>query len=558
MIIGCALLLNLAAHAAVITWTNIAGGNWSVGANWSPNSVPGANDIAIITNNGTYSVTLDFSPAVAGVTLGGGAGTQTLFMNGQTLTLNGPMTVNSNGSYTLDSGGLVGNSNAVLTGTFNWTAGSPGGVLTLTAGSTWNITSANDHNLPNCTFTNYGTVGWGSGRICGGGSGSLIYNYGLWNVQGDWAFTDDYGGNGAAIYNYGTFRKSAGANTSQTLLQNGVVFNQLGGMVDVQTGNLALQGGGNLDGGFFTTNQTGATVLSAGSFNINGAVTSTNTVENGGNLAANSIIRGGMTWLGGSCFNSVTIASNGVVLLAGGGNMYLYNCSVTNYGTFAWNSGYPDGGGTPGTLIYNYGLWDCQSDYSFKDDGGGNNIAFNNYGTLRKSAGANGSQTLLPYSVSLNQLGGMVDVQTGNLALQGGGNFDGGFVTTNASGSLVLSAGSFNFNGAVTSTNTVENGGNLVSNNVIIGAVTWAGGTWNGSSVTIASNSLVLLAGGGGTMYLYNCSVTNYGTFAWNSGYPDGGGTTPGTFVYNYGLWDCQGDGSFKDDGGGNDTAFNN
>ena len=54
------------ACASAINWTNIAGGNWSVAANWSPNQVPGSADDAVITNAGTYTVTLDTSPTSKG------------------------------------------------------------------------------------------------------------------------------------------------------------------------------------------------------------------------------------------------------------------------------------------------------------------------------------------------------------------------------------------------------------------------------------------------------------------------------------------------------------
>ena len=40
-----------------ITWTNASSDVWSTAINWSPNQVPGTNDIALITNTGTYTVT---------------------------------------------------------------------------------------------------------------------------------------------------------------------------------------------------------------------------------------------------------------------------------------------------------------------------------------------------------------------------------------------------------------------------------------------------------------------------------------------------------------------
>ena len=165
---------------------------------------------------------------------------------------------------------------------------------------------------------------------------------------------------------------------------------------------------------------------------------------------------------------------------------------VTNYGTVTWASGTIRGGS--GTTIYNYGLWDAQSDQTFNNAYGGASTVFNNYGTFRKSGGTNTSSTVFAGSVLFNQLAGVIDVQNGgnglNLVLQGGGNFTGGYITTNQFGVTVLSSGNFTLNGTVTGTNTVENAGNLVGTNVINGGLTWVAGNWNGAaSVTIATNA---------------------------------------------------------------------
>src|SRR5690348_14964065 len=67
------------AHAAFISWTNTAGGNWFNPVNWSPNAVPGALDAAFITNNGTYTVLAPTGTVATAVfTIGGGSGRQTL------------------------------------------------------------------------------------------------------------------------------------------------------------------------------------------------------------------------------------------------------------------------------------------------------------------------------------------------------------------------------------------------------------------------------------------------------------------------------------------------
>ena len=550
------------ALAADIVWTNTTGGNWNVTDNWSPNTIPGTNDIAVITNAGV-TVSLNGATTVGGIILGGnGAGLATLALNNQTLTLNGPLTVNPGGSFTVDGGAVVGNSNAVLSGAIGWTGGSLGGTLTLASNGTLLIAGGGGNlYMNNFTLTNYGTVAWSSGNPDGGGTpATLIYNYGLWDCQGDYYLKADNGGNGVVFNNFGTLRKSVGTNTSGTVFPYNVVLNQSAGTLDLQQGNFYLDGGGNFTGGT-ATNNNGALYLYTGSFTLNGTLTGTNVIENGGNLVGTVVINGGLNWVSGnwSGASNVTLLTNSTLLIAGGGgNLYMNNFTLTNYGTVAWSSGHLDGGGTPATLIYNYGLWDCQGDYYLKADNGGNGVVFNNYGTLRKSVGTNISQTVFVSGVVLNQLAGSLDLQQGNFYLDGGGNFTGGTATNN-NGALYLYTGNFTLNGTAMGTNVIEYYGNLVGTVVINGGLNWVNGNWNGASnVTLLANSTLLIAGGGGNLYMNNCTLTNYGTVAWSSGYLDGGGTTPGTLIYNYGLWDCQGDYDLKGDTGGNGVVFNN
>ena len=51
-----------AAHAADVSWTNAAGGNWNTSANWNHGSgaVPGAGDSARLTQTASYTVTVYF------------------------------------------------------------------------------------------------------------------------------------------------------------------------------------------------------------------------------------------------------------------------------------------------------------------------------------------------------------------------------------------------------------------------------------------------------------------------------------------------------------------
>jgi len=558
------------ARAATITWTNTASGAWNNPTNWNPNIVPGTNDTAIITNAG-ITVYLGSATTVGGIALGTfGAGTTILALNGQILTLNGPLTVYPSGSFTVDSGELAGNSNAVLSGTIGWSGGQLGGVLTLAPGSLVNLTTVNNHDLPNCTLTNYGTVTWANGNIRGGISGTAIYNYGLWDAQSDEQMgTSGYGGS-AVFNNYGTFRKSGGAGqlSSATLFLSSVTFNQLAGVLDVQNGTngleVAFQGGGTFTGGYITTNQLGLTILSQGNFNLNGTVTGTNTWEDAGNLVGNTVINGALTWVGGTWNGapSVTIPANSTLNVTGVSYNDMAGCIVTNYGTITWVNGTIRGG--PGTAIYNYGLWDAQSDEQMRNDYGGNGTIFNNFGTFRKSGGSGefSSATLLTSGVVYNQLAGVLEVQNSTngleVAFQGGGSFTGGFITTNQFGLTVLSQGNFTLNGTVTGLNTWEDAGNLSGTNVIIGGLTWVAGNWNSAPyITIASNSTLVISGGAANLDLPSCTVTNYGTVAWASGTLRLGGS-PGTAIYNYGLWDAQSDQIINDAYGGSGTVFNN
>ncbi|MCX6903263.1 MAG: hypothetical protein NTW03_07260, partial [Verrucomicrobia bacterium] len=122
-----ALLLDWGACAATIVWTNTAGGFWSAANNWNPHQVPTAADDVFITNNGTYTVTLDIWGTNNALTLGGASGTQT-FIISSPYTLNGPGTVNANGTFNLPSATtLAGTGDLTVSGLFQWSNGTLGG-----------------------------------------------------------------------------------------------------------------------------------------------------------------------------------------------------------------------------------------------------------------------------------------------------------------------------------------------------------------------------------------------------------------------------------------------
>src|SRR6267378_84553 len=87
-----------AAQAASFTWNNASGGNWDVPGNWAPPGVPGAGDEALITLDGTYTVTLNVNVSLDSLVVGAASGTQTLSMTvAHTLTLSSNSRVTANG-----------------------------------------------------------------------------------------------------------------------------------------------------------------------------------------------------------------------------------------------------------------------------------------------------------------------------------------------------------------------------------------------------------------------------------------------------------------------------
>ncbi len=113
------------ANAATITWSNASGGAWSTAANWSPATVPGAGDVAVLPAiSGAYTVTLDVDPAASQVSIA--SGDPTLDLNGKSIAAVGTVEnsgtiVNFAGPYRASQmhnhtgGAVIGAANGVIT-----------------------------------------------------------------------------------------------------------------------------------------------------------------------------------------------------------------------------------------------------------------------------------------------------------------------------------------------------------------------------------------------------------------------------------------------------------
>ena len=441
---------NFVTDAATITWINTNGGNWSVATNWSPHQIPVLGDSAVITNAGNYTVTLDTTPTVDSLTLGGASGTQTLTNSGftMTLTFNNASVVNTNGVLAM-GGGSLSSSGLIINGRFNWTGGfiDVGSTLTVATNGTLVLAGNNGTDYPLLgILTNAGTVKVVSGNLqllganCNAGAiGKLVNLPGaLLDLQAN-VNIDSCGGT-ELLVNSGTVRKSGGTGTSTIypVLNNS-------GLVDAQTGTISINGGDTAGSTGVFQSAAGATVafvnnftaysgvqfkgvgtnsITGGIFTLNGLVTISNlTLAASGTLAGtNGIIAGALTWTGGSIGvgSTLTVATNGMLVLAGvNGSDYSLLGILTNAGTVKLVSGNLQllGGlcnaGAIGELINLPGaLLDLQNNVNI--DSCNVTELLVNQGTVRKSGGT-GTSTIYPI---LNNLG-LVDAQTGTVSLSG-------------------------------------------------------------------------------------------------------------------------------------------
>ncbi len=424
-----ALLLTLTAvvesQADLLTWTNTSNGNWNVPLNWSPHQVPSTNDIAVITNAGTYTVTLNVNPTLAGLVIGGDNGTQTLATAGHTLTLNGSGMVNRRGEFLLSGGALSGTNQVAIAGVLAWEYGAidTNAVVVVNADGQVTIASGATHaKFLYGSLTNSGTITWrpvGNFNI-----GGTLHNLagGVFEAQLDAASMLKAGAD-AVIINEGVFRKAVGGGNLSCSVP---VINS--GRIDSQTGTLSLLDGSSLRSGSTFTG-AGVTRLNTGTHTLNGTICATNLVLTGGDLAGDATLIGTITWSYGTLNQgaSLTIATNSALVFTSAPNFVkTVNGNLTNAGTVIWQ---PLGRFELAGVIHNLpgGLFDVQVDNTsmLKASGAARLI---NEGLLRKSPGSYRVHTDVPTSNS-----GTVEIFPGELEF--------GDVFTHAAGTIALAGG---------------------------------------------------------------------------------------------------------------------
>jgi hypothetical protein len=490
------------------------------------------------------------------------SGSEPVALGGST-TLNGVMTA----SNLQLVGGMLSGTN-VLSGTLTWSGGAMSGTMTIATNSVLNIVAGGGNGFYGLVLTNHGTVNWSNTTIYGqADTNAQIYNYGLWNAQSDNTFVGGNEGGTTLFDNFGTFLKSG--NSGTTTLDAAVVFNNTG-TVNVESGTLDLNGPDLNNGGGFTT-------ASGGFINFYNFIFTNSTTFTGvgGYLAGSAnfggTIAGTLTWAAGNLSGVMTLASNGVFnIVAGGGNGF-YGFILTNYGTVNWTNTTIYGQADANAQIYNYGLWNAQSDNTFAGGNAGGTTLFDNFGTFLKSG--NGGTTTLDVNVVFNNTG-TVTAASGTLTINGGANsgsgtfamtgsgllgFDNYTFANNATitggGTVSLGGATTTINGTLTASNLQLTAGALGGTNVLVGTLTWSGGTMAGT-MTIATNSVFNIVAGGGNGF-YGFVLTNYGTVNWGNTTIYGQADTNAQ-IYNYGLWNAQSDNTFVGGNAGGTTLFDN
>jgi len=546
-------------------WINGSGGNWSTAANWSTGSVPTATNNVIIDASGTYTVTLDVTPAFNTLTVGGGAtGTQTLSdASSRDLTFTNPGTIAANGVLALSSGKLLGSSALTVNGTVNWTGDSEiHNTVNLAGGATMNISGFGTRFVDGGTINNGGTINWSGANNLSVYDSGVINNLaaGLFSVTNDQQIFQHCCTAGQPFNNAGTFRKSVATGTT-TIQSNGFSNS---GTVDIQSGTFNPSSGGTSSGNFnatasgsflFSSNiyalTTGATLTGAGNYQLTGgqlnvfaAVTVDHMTLSGGNLNINSggsvstSASGVIDWTADATLSGagpLTISTAGTMNITGFGTRFNDGGTINNNGTVNWSganniSVYDSG------VINNLatGLFSVKNDQQIFQHCCTGGQPFNNVGTFRKSV-ATGTTTIQANGFNNS---GTVDIQTGTFNPTSGGTSTAIF-HTNAGGAFLFNNNTYTLNAGATLTgpgNYQLSGGQLAVNatGVSVDHLTMSGGLLNvAGTVSTSATGVVdwtadstitgagaLTIGSGGTM-----NISGFGTRVIDGGTLNNDGT---------------------------------
>ncbi len=533
------------------SWTAAVSGNFNDPSKWTPNGIPGAGDDATIGQTG-ITVT---SPATTTV---------------QSLTNAATLAVSSGTSFTVTNGGsdtgtidvASGATFDLAGGTLGWTAGtiSGAGIFQIENPASLALSAANAKTLDTTTLNNLGTVSFAGTGDLQTGNNALIANAGAFAITTDAADITNNFGLRAVFTNSGTITKSSANGLESSI---GTTFNNAGGTITVNSGQLTLTDGTS-SGGIYNVNDVnaildltgGGTQSYTGTFSGSGI----GTVRLGSGIinvtltnAAFNFPTGLFQWTGGTIqgLAGSSLTNDGTMNLSGSGNMSLSTVALTNNGTI--NLTGPGNFNTGTTTITNAGTIDLQSDANIVWGFGSAPLLVND-GTVKKSAGADSVIDVM----TNNDAGAIISSQAGILDISrdgvGAGTFDAvGAAKIQFSDNYTLNAGAaFTGSGfAVLATN------NTLTLNAAISAPNfrWENGGFFGSSGSLTVNGTLDMATGG-NKFINNTTVVNAGTGTWSGtgslNFGNGGAFT------NSGTLTIQNDAPILLSFGTAGTSFNN
>src|ERR1017187_4833207 len=422
------------------------------------------------------------------------------------------------------------------------------------AGDVYSFIGTNSSLLTggNTTFFNQGTVQQdGSGTFLVGGYNQNVYFNNepgaIYQFATDNVIGNDYPGNSGPVFsNQGLVWKSGGTNYSgiQT------AFNNQSGVIKVDSGTLYLSGGGTSSNGVFNVAAGAVLNLTGGSGptwsgRLTGSGSGTVALTNG-SITANPSLTLDFTnslfqWDGGTLQGIIT--NRGIVTLSSTNSSLL-----TGANTIFYNQATVQQTGSGSFLVggYNQNVYfnnEPGAIYQFATDNvignsypGNSSAVFSNQGLVWKSGGTNTSAI----GASFNNQGGVVQVDSGNLTLYGGGTSSNGVFNVAAGAVLDLTGGSApTWSGEMTGSGSGQvwlHSGTLFPSPALVVAcppnlLQWNGAILQGNitntgTVTIAGTNVSTLTGG-------NTTFVNEGTVIQSSSANPVWGTFSGNVYFN-------------------------
>ena len=293
---GYLTLQAASAGPQTVSWINPSGGLWIEGTNWDTGTPPSAVDNAVIDLDGTYTVAVDTDITVGAFSVGGTTGTQTLSLNGFTLTADGTSVVSANGVLDIGAGILTGAGDLTNSGTVDLGGSGGGGNIEVPLHNPGYLyASASDNVVNGALTTEPSSIIRVSGATNANASLTIangFTNAGLIDISQGTSYsgyTNTLTVTTGTIVNTGTIQSTVGSRNGTRVL-NASVDNQ--GTIDVASHDLFYTGGSTLttdagtitipDGRILTLENSTTLVLgtnttltptTTGRINVNGNIT---------------------------------------------------------------------------------------------------------------------------------------------------------------------------------------------------------------------------------------------------------------------------------------------